>query len=454
MEREGEIQITGLNHRGEGVGRLAGLTVFVPGTAPGELVSVRLTDIRRSYARGMLLKNHTPAADRVSPDCVWAENCGGCALQHIAYPAQLRLKTELVRQTIARTGGLLDVPVREIIGMAEPWHYRNNVQFKVRQVQGRVVLGFYARESHRLVQDGSMGYNVCLLAHRELNRVAGAVQALLDKFDKQHSLPLPDAVSLRRGSSGEIMVILGREKGRAGSNQSGSPYRALAGEIMAVPGVASVVEQVSEQANVLARQPGGRYVTLGGQDFITDMLNGLRFRISAPSFYQVNQAQTAVLYSKILACCDLRGGEKVADAYCGVGAIALYLARCAGEVRGYELAPRAVNDARANAALNGIKNARFYAGAVEKVLPEQVAAGYRLDVLVLDPPRAGCKPEVLRAAAESGARRVIYVSCDPATLARDIARLAAMGYQPVEVQPVDMFPHTPHVECVCLLTRP
>jgi len=441
VDREAEIEITGINHQGEGVGRLEGLVVFVPGAVPGERIAVRLTDVRRSYARGVLLKNHAPAAERVTPGCALAENCGGCALQHISYPAQLRLKTELVRQTLARTGGVSDVPVRDIIGMADPWHYRNNVQFKVRRLNGRVVLGFYAGSSHRVVKDGEMQDSACLLAHRELNRAADAVRALLGKWN---SAPLPGEVAVRRSSTGEMMVILGGDTGPTGSR-----YQNLAGEIMSIPGVVSVVEHTLGQG----KNSGGRYLTLAGRNFIVDELDGLKFRISAPSFYQVNPVQTAVLYRKALEYCGLRGGESIADVYSGVGTIALYTARFAGEVRGYEVVARAVEDARANAALNGIKNARFYAGAVEKVLPEQVAAGYRPDVVALDPPRAGCRPEVLQAATQSGARRVVYVSCDPATLARDIARLTALGYAPVEVQPVDMFPHTSHVESIVLLQK-
>ncbi len=446
MDREAEIEITGINHQGEGVGRLEGLVVFVPGAVPGERVSIRLTDVRRSYARGVLLKNHAPAAERVAPGCPLAENCGGCALQHIAYPAQLRLKTELVRQTLARTGGVSDIPVRDIIGMIDPWHYRNNVQFKVRRINGRVALGFYARESHQMVKDGEMQDSACLLAHRELNRVADAVRVLLEEWS---SVMLPAEVALRRGGAGEIMIILGSDTGPAEVNRGESRYQALAGEIISIPGVVSVVEHTCGRG----RNSGGRYFTLAGRDFIVDELDELKFRISALSFYQVNPAQTAVLYSKALEYCDLQGGDSVADAYCGVGTIALYTARFAGEVRGYEVVARAVEDARANTALNGIKNARFYAGAVEKVLPEQVAAGYRPDVVVLDPPRAGCRPEVLQAAAQSGARRVVYVSCDPATLARDIARLTALGYALVEVQPVDMFPHTTHCEAVVRVER-
>ena len=447
MDREVVIEITGINHQGEGVGRLEGMVVFVPGTVPGERVSVGLTDVRRSYARGKLLNNQAPSAERVTPGCTLAENCGGCALQHMAYPAQLRLKTELVRQTLARTGSHPNAPVRDIIGMTDPWHYRNNVQFKVRRDAGKVGLGFYARESHSIIKSGDQTEGTCLLAHRELNRVAAAVQTMLGELDC--GTPLPGEVALRRGSTGEMMVILTGDAKPIKAGSSPSRYFALAKKIISIPGVVSVVEHIRPRG----KKPGGRYLTLAGRDYIIDELDGLKFRISASSFYQVNPVQTEVLYRKALEYCVLQGGEEVADAYCGVGTIALYAARFAGEVRGYEVLRGAIEDARANAAQNGIKNTRFYAGAVEKVLPEQVTDGYRPDVVVLDPPRAGCRPEVLQAAAQSGARRVVYVSCDPATLARDIARLGPLGYRVADIQPVDMFPHTAHVECVILLQR-
>ncbi|MCG8402094.1 MAG: 23S rRNA (uracil(1939)-C(5))-methyltransferase RlmD [Firmicutes bacterium] len=444
---ETAIEITGINHQGEGVGRLDGLVVFVPGTVPGERVLVELTEVRRSYARGKLVKIIAPSGERVALGCALAERCGGCALRHVAYPTQLRLKTELVRQVLARTGGITGAVVRDTIGMARPLHYRNNIQLKVRRNGDGVEMGFYEKESHSIVKVAGKGEYTCLLARRELNRVAEKVQALLGETSP--GAPLPGEVALRRGGTGEIMVVLSRDTNAVEGKNSRSSFNALAGQIASIPGVVSVVEHARQRC----KKPGGRYHTLAGRDYIIDELDGLKFRISAPSFFQVNPEQTAVLYRKTLEYCGLRGGEEVADAYCGVGAITIYLARHVKEARGYELAPRAVADARVNADLNKIKNTGFYAGAVEKVLPEQVAAGYRPDVVVLDPPRAGCRPAVLEAVARSGARRVVYVSCDPATLARDIARLSGLGYQLQEVQPVDMFPHTAHVETCVLITR-
>lgn len=443
--REGQIvnvDITGINHRGEGVGRAEGVVIFVPGAVPGERVTVRVEEWRKNHACGVIQEIVEQAGHRQTPACPVSDRCGGCALQHIAYAEQLRQKTELVRQNIARIGGAAGVPVRDIIGMADPWHYRNNVRFKVRRRAGEVELGFFARESHRLVVgEENDGANLCLLAHRDLNRVAAQVRDILAGCPA--ATPLPAEIMLRRGSTGEIMVVLTGDKGQT------QAFETPAGKMAGIPGVVSVVCHMRAGGG----KPGGRFITLAGRDYIVDELDGLKFKISAPSFYQVNPAQTAVLYRQALEYCALRGGEEVADAYCGVGTVALYVARYAGAVRGYEVVPGAVRDARANAALNGLANTRFYAGAVERVLPAHAAKGYRPDVVVLDPPRSGCRPEVLDALAAGGAGRVVYISCNPATLARDVKYLAGLGYSLLEVQPVDMFPHTVHVECVVLMTN-
>jgi len=436
------VEITGINHRGEGVGRAEGVVIFVPGAVPGERVTVRVEEWRKNHAYGAILEIAGNTDQRQTPACPVSARCGGCTLQHIAYAEQLRLKTELVRQDMTRIGGAAGVPVRDIIGMADPWHYRNNVRFKVRRRAGEVELGFFARGSHRLVADeGSDGPNLCLLAHRDLNRVAAQVRDILTGCPA--ATPLPAEIMLRRGSTGEIMVVLIGDKGQAQGFIT--PAEKMAG----IPGVVSVACHMRAGG----KRPGGRFSTLAGRDYVVDELDGLKFKISAPSFYQVNPAQTAVLYRQALEYCALRGGEEVADAYCGVGTVALYVARYAGAVRGYEVVPGAVRDAGTNAALNGLVNTRFYAGVVERVLPAHVAKGYRPDVVVLDPPRSGCRPEVLDALAASGAGRVVYISCNPATLARDVKRLTCLGYSLQEVQPVDMFPHTMHVEAIILLQR-
>jgi len=444
--QELELQITDINRSGEGIGRAdEGMVVFVPEAVIGEQVTVRISELRKKYARAAKLKTVQPSRHRVLQACDLADRCGGCNLQHIAYEEQLRWKTAQVRQNMARIGGIDSGVVHDIIGMPDPWHYRNNVRFKVQSRGGQVTLGFFAAESHQLVagDDGGSGV-VCLLAHQDLGRVAKTVQQVLE--DCPAAAAWTEEVMLRRGSTGEIMIVL---SGGPTGVPSKQVLTGLTSALSAIPGVVTVVSSVRGNG----KQRGGRYLTLAGRGYIEDEIDGLRFRISAASFYQVNPYQTDILYKQVLDYCALQEREEVADAYCGVGTIALYLARFAKTVRGYEIVPGAVRDAEANAALNGIKNASFFAGAVERVLPEQVDKGYHPEVVVLDPPRNGCRPEVLDALAKSGARRVVYVSCDPATLARDVGYLQRLGFQLQEAQPVDMFPQTTHVECVVRIER-
>ncbi|TYO92321.1 23S rRNA (uracil(1939)-C(5))-methyltransferase RlmD [Desulfallas thermosapovorans] len=440
------LQITDINRYGEGIGRADdGMVVFVPGAVTGERVTVRIEELRKRFARGKLLETVIPSEYRVAPACGLAEYCGGCHLQHLAYAEQLRWKTDLVRQNLSRIGGIDGGVVRDIIGMTEPWHYRNNVRFKVQRRGGKVALGFFAAESHRLVAGlDSRSGTMCLLAHRELNRAAEGVREVLEKSPAV--AVLPEEIMLRRGSTGQIMVVL---IGKPAGAERKRYLAGLAGELTTVPGVVTVVDYARAAGN----KTGGRYKILAGPGYIEDELDGLCFRISAASFYQVNPSQTTVLYKQALEYCALQGHEEVADAYCGVGTIALYIARYTKAVRGYEVVPGAVQDAEANAALNGVKNTRFFAGAVERMLVEHVASGYNPEVVVLDPPRSGCRSEVLEALAQSGTRRVVYVSCDPATLARDVGYLHQLGFVLQEVQPVDMFPHTGHVECVTLMSN-
>lgn len=346
--QEVKLHITDINRYGEGIGRAdEGMVVFVPGAMTGEQVTVRIGELRKRYARGELLETVKPSEYRVMPSCNMAERCGGCNLQHIAYDEQLRWKTDLVRQNIARIGGVDGGVVRDIISMPDPWHYRNNVRFKMRRQGGKVVLGFFAAESHQLVAsvDGGHGTS-CLLAHRDLGRVAEAVQAVLE--DSPAGAALPEEIILRRGGTGEVMVVLIIKSTGA---KSGEDLAGLTGKISAIPGVVTIVGYTQN----IGKKIAGRYQTLAGRGYIEDKIEGLRFRISAASFYQVNPSQTVALYQKALEYCALQGHEEVADAYCGVGTIALYVARYAKAVRGYEVVPGAVRDAEANAALNGIK---------------------------------------------------------------------------------------------------
>lgn len=445
-----KVKITGLNHNGEGVGRLPdGMAVFVPGTVPGEEVLVQVVQCRKNFARAKMLKIIDRADERCSPECGIYNGCGGCTMQHIDYRAQMEYKTRLVSDSLIRIGKLKDIKVFPTIGMKNPWHYRNKVHFQVQDLNGRVALGYYEKGSHRFLP---LSANRCLLVDKDLNQAAKTVEKLLNKykvplFDWRRKKGLIRHVVLRKAkATGEIMIIL------VTGNSRWRQQEELAREIQEMhPSVVSVIRNINNSSSRVVL--GSRNITLVGKSFITDRLGSLEFHISPGSFYQVNTSQTEVLYDKALEYAGLTGREKVLDAYCGIGTIALYMAGRAEEVIGLEIVPEAVQNARENARQNKITNAEFYQGEVERLLPLLAAEGYRPDVVVLDPPRRGCAKEALDALVEMQVPRIVYVSCDPGTLARDLSYLNSRGYDVKEVQPVDMFPHTSHIECVVSLKR-
>ncbi len=447
------LQVNGLTHAGEGVGRHNGMAVFVPGTAPGDTVLVAITDIKRNYARGRLLEILARSPHRCQPECAIYGSCGGCQLQHVAYAEQLRLKTVLVKDSLARLAGLDDVLVLPAAGMDYPWHYRNKAVFHLQEGGGGYELGYYEEGSRTLTdffKESESAAAGCLLVDRDLNGAAAFIKKLLNKYGGpagvKHGRFFRHVVLRKAFASGEIMAVLVTGSGRWPGEID------FAGELMSgYPRLASVVRSIND--NPSGAVLGSWNDTLAGRDYIMDQMGGLKFRISPSSFYQVNPAQTLVLYEKVLAYAGLTGAETVVDAFSGVGTIALFLAGQSKKVYGLEVVARAVEDARGNADLNKISNVEFIAGAVEKRLPELAALGLRPDVVVLDPPRAGCGREALDAVAKMRPLRVIYVSCDPGTLARDLGYLNGRGYRVLEVQPVDMFPWTRHVECVTLMSR-
>lgn len=449
------IKIEGLTHAGEGVGRHNGLAVFVPGTVPGETVLVEVVDLKRSYARGELLEIIKQSPARRRPPCPHYASCGGCRLQHVDYAEQLKLKTGLVRDSLVRLAGLGEVNVLPVLGMDHPWHYRNKASFHVAECDGRYELGYYEEGSRTLAgifKAGGSPSEGCLLVDNELNELAAVIQKLLDKHGGTAGPHRRDGqffrhVILRKATgSGEMMAVLVTASGQWPDGM------AFVSELLAAfPALASIMRNINDASSGYVF--GQQHIKLAGQDHITDRLGSLSFRISPSSFYQVNPAQTLVLYEKVLAYAGLTGAETVVDAYSGVGTIALYLAGRSKKVYGLEVDAQAVADARLNAVLNQISNVEFLAGEAEKRLPELAAQGLRPDVIVLDPPRSGCNQAVLEAVVAMSASLVIYVSCDPGTLARDLRFLTGRGYQVREVQPVDMFPWTRNVECVVCLDR-
>jgi len=446
--RKYEIVISGFGHSGEGVGRYHGFTVFVPQALPGEKVAATIEIVKQHYAKARLDAVLFPSPDRVLPQCPVYNRCGGCQLQHLDYPAQLAAKRQVVVDAVARIGRLGGITVHSTLGAAERWRYRNKMQFPVGLADGRLAVGCFAPGTHAIVD-----IDDCLIQHAANNRVARTVRAVLgdlgiSPYDERSGSGVVRHVLGRVGTaSGEVMAVIV-------TATADLPHRE---EVVArlrrnVPGLVSVVHNYNPQrTNVVL---GRRTTTIWGRDAIVDRLGDFLFRISARSFFQVNTAQAEVLYEQAERYAGLTGVETVVDAYCGTGTITLFLARRAAKVYGIEVVADAVRDARANAAANGISNVEFIVGDAIEVLPRLRTEGVRPHAIVVDPPRAGCAPAVLETFARMRPARIVYVSCNPASLARDLALLAEKGYAAKEIQPVDMFPQTFHVECVTLMSKP
>ncbi|NQX71774.1 23S rRNA (uracil(1939)-C(5))-methyltransferase RlmD [Paenibacillus alba] len=448
-----EAEIIGISHDGEGVGRVNGFTLFVAGALPGERALVRVNHLKKQYGYAALVEVLEVSPDRVKPDCVIYEECGGCQLQHLSYEAQLRVKRQQVVDNLVRIGKLTvaselseeGIIVHPTLGMTDPWRYRNKAQVPFGEERGGLIGGFYAQGSHRIID-----MEECLIQHESNDEVVARVKEIgarlgIRAYREETGLGLLRHVVVKVGfRTGELMVVLV-------TNGSLIPRvdEWTAGIREALPAVASICHNINvKQTNVIF---GDETRVLWGSEVIYDYIGDVKFAISARSFYQVNPVQTEVLYGKALEYAALTGGETVIDAYCGIGTISLFLAQRAGQVYGVEIVEEAIADARKNAELNGMTNVHFEAGPAEVVLPEWTRQGVRPDVIVVDPPRKGCDPALLATILELQPRRVVYVSCSASTLARDLRVLVDGGYGVAEVTPVDMFPHTVHVEAVCSL---
>lgn len=441
------IDITSLGHSGEGVGRYQGFTVFVAGALPGEQVRVKIAVVKKSYAIGQLKEITQPSPDRIEPKCAIYAACGGCQLQHLNYAAQLAVKRQTVVDAIERIGKMTNVMIHPAIGAAEPWYYRNKMQFPIGRAGNELAIGCYAQGTHQIINTEN-----CLIQHAANNRIAAEVRQIaaelgLSTYDEATGKGVLRHVLGRVGSAtGEVMVVL-----VTATDELPRQEAIIARLTKSIQGLVSIVHNVNPQkTNIIL---GKRTRTIWGKDTITDRLGDFLFDISALSFFQVNNAQTEVLYGKAVEYAGLTGSETVIDAYCGTGTIALFLAKQAAKVYGIEIVVPAIEDAKRNAQRNKVGNVEFIAGDAVAVMPKLYAQGIRPDVIVVDPPRAGCENLVLETFARMQPKRIVYVSCSPASLARDLAILAELGYQTEEVQPVDMFPQTYHVECCVLLKR-
>ena len=441
------MSITDIGTNGEGIGRIDGYTVFVEGALPEEVIKVLIVKTKKHFGYGKLLEILEPSPYRVTPACPVAAKCGGCQLQHLSYEGQLAFKTKKVKDHLERIGGFSGISVGYAKGMEEPWRYRNKAQFPVGGKTGEPEIGFYAKRSHRIIDTP-----VCMLQNEVNDRIVKIIRAFLAEYE----IPLYDE-TIHRGLVRHILTRMGRCTGEIMVclvvNGRKLPHcDVLVERLQEIEGMTSIVLNVNtDQTNVIL---GTEVHVLWGKETIRDYIGDVQFEISPLSFYQVNPLQTQVLYQTALDFAELEGNETVLDLYCGIGTISLFFAQKAKHVFGVEIVPEAIADAKRNAALNGMDNADFAVGAAEDVIPRLYEEkGITADVVVVDPPRKGCDSVLLDTIAAISPKKVIYVSCDSATLARDLAYLCPKGYTIEKVQVVDMFPHTVHVETVVLLSK-
>lgn len=442
-----KVEITGLTHEGQGVGKIEGFVVFVDSALPGETVNIKIIKQTKSYAVGSIVKLDKPSDKRVHPFCPVFDECGGCSLQHMSYEDQLEFKTSTVAQNIKRIGGLEGIHVHKAIGMESPFKYRNKVQYPVGMGKSCINIGFYEKRSHNIIESSE-----CNIQPEISNEIRDIVKGFciarnISIYDEKSGKGLLRHIMVRSGfKTNEIMVVLV-------INGQKLPYseeliKLLCEKYM---NIKSIVLNVNiKNTNIIL---GDKNICIYGLEFITDYIGKYKFNISPLSFFQVNPIQTEVLYGKALEYAALTGNETVFDLYCGIGTISLFLSEKAKKVIGVEVVPDAISDAKRNAELNDVKNVDFLLGEVEKVIPQLYAEGTKADVVIVDPPRKGCDEVLLNTLVDMQPQRIVYVSCNPSTLARDLKYLAQYGFEVKEVQPVDMFPWTGHTEAVVLLQR-
>ena len=448
------LDITGTTAEGSGIGRAGlpgedgGMAVIVPFTAVGDRIRCRILKVEKRLAYGRTEEILVSSGDRIAAenDCPVFGRCGGCTWRHVSYEAELRYKQRKVSDALTRIGGI-DAGIQPIIGSERDRHYRNKAQYPVVPGPYRPLIGFYAPRSHRVVEQ-----HACLLQPKSFQTVVDIV----GKWAKKTGLPIYDETTgkgtlrhiyIREAeATGEVQLCLVCTSGKL--PEASALVAALREQ---VPGLVSVVVNLNrEDTNVILGEKG---FVLWGRDSITDVLCGLRFRVSPRSFYQVNRQQAEVLYGVAAEFASPGPEDTVLDLYCGTGTIGLTMAGKAGQVIGVESVAEAVEDARQNAEENGIVNARFLCADAGKAAERLREEGIRPSIVILDPPRKGCTPAVIETVAAMSPGRVVYVSCDPATLARDLKRFGEHGYRTETIQPVDMFPRTPHVECVVLMSK-
>ena len=451
MLKENQIvtaEIVDMGHKGEAIGKVQGFTVFVDGAIKGDLVQAKITKAKKNYAVGDLLEVLQPSSDRVEPRCSITGICGGCSIMNMDYGKQLELKKNLIHENLTRIGKIDQPNISQMIGMKDPYHYRNKAQYPIgKNAQGQIEIGFYKKRSHDIVE-----FDTCHIQHESNDAIIRQIKAYVEKnkvsiYDENTKKGALRRIVTKMGfATGEIMVIfVTKDDKDHGLSQ-------LAQELAAeTPNIKSIIQNINPSSGnaILGRNNKLLY----GKDTITDKIGDLAFEISAHSFYQVNPVQTEVMYSKAMEYMGLTGRETVFDLYCGIGTISLFLAQKAKKVYGIEIVPEAIEDAKRNAKLNGMDNTEFIVGKAEEEVPKLYARGITADAIVVDPPRKGIEEIVLQTIAKMQVPKIVYVSCNPSTMARDVEILGRLGYELKECVGVDNFCHSMHVETVCLLSH-
>ncbi|WP_338852151.1 23S rRNA (uracil(1939)-C(5))-methyltransferase RlmD [Clostridium perfringens] len=445
------FDIISQGYEGEGIAKIDNkYPIFIEGALKGEKVKVRIVKVNKNFAYGKLMEVLEASEERVNPPCAIYKRCGGCKLQHASYKAQLDFKWDRVKDCVSKIGKLDPSIVKYPLGMEEPWRYRNKVQLPIGLINGEVKIGFFAPRSHDIIDMES-----CLIQDEIGDKVVKLTREWIEKFNirpynvdgEYDEKGIVRHIMIRRGfTTNEVMVVLV-------TNGENIPHKEEFVDLMVknIPGIKSVIQNInSKKTNVIL---GLESKTLWGEDTISDYIGDFRFNISPLSFFQVNPTQTEVLYGKALEYANLTGNEEVFDAYCGTGTITLFLSQKAKKVYGVEIIPQAIDNAWINAKENKVENVEFFVGESEVVIPDLINKGVKTDVVVVDPPRKGCDKKLLDAITNIDAKKIVYVSCDPSTLGRDLAILEENGYKTLEVQPVDMFPNTSHVENVAKLIK-
>ncbi|MFF2530882.1 23S rRNA (uracil(1939)-C(5))-methyltransferase RlmD [Brevibacillus sp. NPDC058079] len=440
------LTIKSLGINGEGIGYFKRKIVFVEGALPGEVVHAEVTEAREKYATARLLRVVEKSASRTKPPCPVYAECGGCSLQHMDYAAQLASKQEIVIESLRKYARLNQPPVSPTIGMDNPWSYRNKAQFQVGKEKGKLIAGLYQTGSHKLVN-----LEDCQVQHEATTKIVQAAKQIIEEL----GIPIYD----EKKHTGVIRTIVARVAFATGETQltlvTATPEIPRVKELLLelrtrLPELVGIAQNVNTQKTSLVF--GDKTVSLWGKASIAEKLGELSFDLSARAFFQLNPEQTQKLYNQVKTAAGLTGKELVLDLYCGTGTIGLWLAPYAREVRGIELIPEAVEDANRNAERNQAANASFYVGRAEVLMPKWAKQGTRPDVVVVDPPRTGLDDALIRSLLDVQPKKIVYVSCNPSTLAKDVGKLM-QRYELKSVQPVDMFPHTAHVEAVSLLVK-